>query len=146
MKKDILPGRMIRTINAILTRKMEAMLQGECGARVSDVNGYILGYLYDHQNKTVYQKDIEEELGLTKGTVSKVLDTMEKHSYIKRLSDSADGRYRKIVISDEGKELAASVKAKIDDFEIKTLQGLDEDDLICLNKCLSVIKKNLESC
>ena len=43
---------------------------------VTGTNGWIIGYLADHDDRVIYQKDLEKEFGITRSTSSKVVNRM----------------------------------------------------------------------
>ena len=51
---------------------------------VTIMNGWIIGYLYDHQDQDTYQRDIEAEFSIARSTVTGIIQVMEKKGFIKR--------------------------------------------------------------
>lgn len=55
---------------------------------ISGAQGNILNYiLVESQNRSVYQKDIEQEFGLRPSTATETLKSLEKNGLIKRETD-----------------------------------------------------------
>lgn len=65
-------------------------------------NGWIIGYVCEMKERgnDVYQRDLENNFGITRSTTSKVLGLMEKKGLVERVSVSHDARLKKIVPTD----------------------------------------------
>ena len=57
----------------------------------------IMEYVLNNQDTNIYQKDLENVLGLRRATVSGVLQTMEKNGLIARVITEEDARVKKII-------------------------------------------------
>ena len=64
----------------------------------------ILDFIRKNQNNKIYQRDIGQNLGLRRATLSEILKTMEKNNLISRISDNKDTRIKEIILSDTAKE------------------------------------------
>ena len=85
-------GKKINQISNRLRRRSRA-IQETIG--ISGAQGNILNYiLVESQNRSVYQKDIEEEFGLRPSTATEALKSLEKNELIRREPDPEDGRYK----------------------------------------------------
>ena len=114
-------GKKINQISNRLRRRSRA-IQETIG--ISGAQGNILNYiLVESQNRSVYQKDIEQEFGLRPSTATETLKSLEKNGLIKRETDPNDGRYKKIVFT----EKAEQIEARQEFLRIaeKMLQNLD---------------------
>ena len=75
-------GKKINQISNRLRRRSRA-IQETIG--ISGAQGNILNYiLVESQNRSVYQKDIEQEFGLRPSTATETLKSLEKNGLIKR--------------------------------------------------------------
>ena len=61
----------------------------------------IITYLIGTNGKTIYQKDIEEKLKISKAAVSDVLNSMEGRGIITKEADVCDARRKRIIISNK---------------------------------------------
>lgn len=74
-------GKKINQISNRLRRRSRA-IQETIG--ISGAQGNILNYiLVESQNRSVYQKDIEQEFGLRPSTATETLKSLEKNGLIK---------------------------------------------------------------
>ena len=119
-------GKVINKISNRLRRRSVA-LQEKLG--MSGAQGNILNYiLVESQNRSVYQKDIEQEFGLRPSTATETLKSLEKNGLIKRETDLNDGRYKKIVFTEKAEQIEAVLKSEIEESETILLQGVTKEE------------------
>ena len=116
---NILAKRIHRTIDK------EAAQYGLTG-----VQARILGFVYYKSDKRdIFQRDIEEELGIRRSSVTSVLQLMEKNGYIQRVSVSEDARLKKIILTEKGLEIQENVYNFILKIEKSLRDELSEDEM-----------------
>ena len=121
-------GKKINQISNRLRRRSRA-IQETIG--ISGAQGNILNYiLVESQNRSVYQKDIEQEFGLRPSTATETLKSLEKNGLIKRETDPNDGRYKKIVFTEKAEQIEAVLKSEIEESETILLQGVTKEERI----------------
>ena len=86
------------------------------------------GEYFKSQNRSVYQKDIEQEFGLRPSTATETLKSLEKNGLIKRETDPNDGRYKKIVFTEKAEQIEAVLKSEIEESETILLQGVTKEE------------------
>ena len=59
----------------------------------------ILGYLMQHEEVVVYQKDIEDSIAVSRAAVSTILDKMERAGLLVRENSSMDKRMKRISLT-----------------------------------------------
>ena len=64
MKEKYDIGKQMGFIHHMIRRNLEKEIPSDL-MKISMANGYILFYLYDNKDKDVYQKDFEENFGIT---------------------------------------------------------------------------------
>lgn len=100
--------------------------------------------MYDHQDKDIFQKDIEATFNIRRSTATGLLQCLEGNGFVKRVSVDYDARLKKIVLTTkahEFKELLESHIQKMEEILVKDLEPQEVDDLI---RIIGKIKKNLE--
>ena len=97
-------GLLILRTATMIRRKADSNVYMSKVHKITGSNGWILGYLADHENEEIYQKDIEEKFCVTRSTVSKVLKGMESKGLLRRESVSSDARLKRLVLTEEGRE------------------------------------------
>ena len=106
--------------------------------------GLVVGLLYVHQVKDIFQKDLDATLNIRRSTATGLLQCLEGNGFVKRVSVDYDARLKKIVLTTkahEFKELLESHIQKMEEILVKDLEPQEVDDLI---RIIGKIKKNLE--
>ena len=96
-------GFQLHYLSNLLKRRMEhSAVSLHMDDNVTRNNGWILNYLAHHSERDIYQKDIENDFGIRRSTVSKVIRLMEEKGLICREKTDSDtgrektpGRHRK---------------------------------------------------
>ena len=104
----------------------------------------ILDFIRKNQNNKIYQRDIGQNLGLRRATLSEILKTMEKNNLISRISDNKDTRIKEIILSDTAKEKFKQVKKLLENTEKTATQNIDEKELEIFFKVAKQIESNLK--
>lgn len=104
----------------------------------------ILDFIRKNQNNKIYQRDIGQNLGLKRATLSEILKTMEKNNLISRISDNKDTRIKEIILSDTAKEKFKQVKKLLENTEKTATQNIDEKELEIFFKVAKQIENNLK--
>ena len=63
--------------------------------------GLVLGYLYDHQEHDIFQKDIEAAFNVRRSSATGLLQCLEANGFIERVSVAYDARLKKIVLTEK---------------------------------------------
>lgn len=137
-------GLEIRNTSTVIKRELDQLTRGILFDGPSGMHGLILHYLFDHIKEDVFQKDLENYLGVRRSTVSEMLFLIEKKGYIVRENAFEDGRVKKIKITDLGITIHKKIHTKIDDFELKLAHSLSEEEVNTLFRILNQIRMNLK--
>ncbi len=104
----------------------------------------IITYLIENKDKTIYQKDIEEKLKISKAAVSDVLNSMEGRGIITKEADVYDARRKRIIISKKAIEIHDVMMKHLDSLNDSILDGISEDELNIFYKVIEKLKENME--
>ena len=104
----------------------------------------IITYLIENKDKTIYQKDIEEKLKISKAAVSDVLNSMEGRGIITKESDVCDARRKRIIISKKAIETHDVMMKRLDSLNDSILDGISEDELNIFYKVIEKLKENMK--
>src|SRR5690554_216467 len=111
----------------ILTNKLKRMLDKKYQEHnIRTGQARVLMYLYRTGDEVIYQKDIENYFQIRGGTVTGMIDTLEKNNFIMRIDSELDKRKKRIVLTHEGK--------RISKLSIETTQTLEKQIYGLLNK------------
>ena len=100
MEKNYEIGKQLAILNHFIRRNLEKDIHSEL-MKVSMANSYVLFYLHDHKDEDVFQKDFEENFGITRSTASKILSLMETKGLVARESVAGDARLKKITVTEK---------------------------------------------
>lgn len=112
---------------------------------VTGAHGWMLGYLADHADDDIYQRDLEKEFGLSRSTTSKMLALMEAKGLVQREKVLSDDRLKKITLTEKSKQLAAKLRAEHQATEAKLLHGFSQEETQLLADFLQRMFVNLQT-
>lgn len=110
---------------------------------LSGPQGFTTMYLFRHQDKEIFIKDIERELDISKSVTSNLIKRMEKNGFISIVLSAVDKRCKQIVLTEFGIEKAH----KMDEFfkakYSRLLKDISIEDMETVRNVFRKIKKNL---
>ena len=136
-------GKELHSIGNMIKRQVDNLGSIRYADQLTGTNGWIIAYLYHHQDQDIFQKDIEETFEVTRSTASKVITLMEKKGMIIRTSVPHDARLKKLTLTPLALETQASITKDIQQFEKQLINGLSDQEISTMLHCLEQIKKNL---
>ena len=101
---DALQRRMMTFVRAFGLHRPD---ETPCGAAVPVSEAHALAVLDEHG--PVPQNRLARELGLTKSTVSRLVDQLERRGWAQRQVGDGDGRQRLVALTTEGAEAAQTI-------------------------------------
>lgn len=137
-------GRRIHRLDNILFRGIQLAMAARGVDQVTAMNGWVLGYLHDNQDRPVYQKDVETEFSIGRSAVTKLVVRMEEKGFIKRFSNPADARLKRLVLTERGEEQFCLIASTIDWVNEKYLEDISEEEQEQLMRILRKIRGNAE--
>lgn len=140
--KDV--GFEVRTLDNMIYRQLLAYEARRGIDEVTVMHGWIIGYMYDNQEKDIFQKDIEATFSIARSTVTGILKLMEKKGYIHRESVERDARLKRLVLTDRGRELHEGTVQNIKMLEARVREGISPQELETFFRVIELIKANLE--
>lgn len=138
-------GHIIKELNISFQKRFL-----DCGSQagldeVTRMHGWIMGYLYHNQDREIYQKTIESEFNIQRSTVTAILQLMEKKGYIRREAVEGDARLKRIVLTDEGLDIAIRTRAMIDSMEKRLIDGIEEEKLQIFFEVAGKLRENMKN-
>lgn len=141
-------GVRLRLLNNAVRRYIDRYAEGKKALdSLSCSNGWIIGYVCDMNRcgKNVFQRDLENDFGITRSTASKVLGLMEKKGLIERVSVSHDARLKMIVPTEKSIKIGRIIKDDNEKLELQLKKGFSPQELKQLYGYLDRIQNNLEA-
>ena len=124
-------GPKIRKLSRYIKHNLHQIVSEAISNQVTHVQARVLFYLewMEEENKNVYQKNIEEFLAVSKSTASELISNLENNGYIIRVKEENDGRLRKILLLEKGRETNNIIGKTFQDFEKKLQSKLTQEEL-----------------
>lgn len=145
MKHKSTLGYEIKTLDNLFFRNLMSYEIAKAHMdEVTVMHSWILGFLYDNEERDIFQKDIETEFSIARSTVTCIVKLMEKKGYIKRESVEQDARLKKLVLTETGRKIHELHMNDIDVLEERCKRKIDEEDLKIFWKVAEQLKRNLE--
>ncbi len=114
---------------------------------LTPLEGKFIGYIGDHQDEPdgVISRDLIEEFGLRKPTVSETLASLIEKGYILFVKDREDGRMKSIVLTEKGHDYFEAASPIMEGFDCSFNDVLTEEEKKQFenisNKLLTAIKE-----
>jgi MarR family transcriptional regulator, organic hydroperoxide resistance regulator len=90
----------------------------------------------------ISQRDLAEELHLSRPTVTTMLQAVEKDGIIVRRPDELDQRLTRVYLTDEGRRLAGRLRSVVSGYVNATFGSLPEEDRRELARILGDLNEN----
>lgn len=136
-------GPRIKFLNHAFNRKIMEAARGHGVDELTIMHGRILGYLYFHPERDVFQKDIEETFNITRSSVAGIVKLMEQKGYILRQSVQGDARLKKLCLTDLGARACEQSMAAFQQVESLAIQGISPEQLQTFLAICDTIQENL---
>lgn len=141
-------GFRVRELYLAIKRAGPGAKDNACGAGCASVkttrlHGWIIGYLYENRGREVYQRDIEKQLGVSRPTVSAILQLMEKNGLITREKGHSDARLKRLRLTETAIEVHRRHESEIEKFERSIRKGITESELSAFFGVMEKLKENL---
>lgn len=144
MKREETIGFIVRSLDNMMMRNAVGDEKSEKKEMMPVMQGWIIGYLYDHKDEEIFQRDIETEFYIARSTVTCLVKQMEQKGYIARVSVERDCRLKRLCLLKKGEERHERFLHNIDKVEEEIREGISEDELRTFFKVATQIRDNLE--
>ena len=126
-------------------RRLAGEPQLMTGERMTSMQVMILGYLDEHRNDDVFQKDLEKIFRIRRSTATGILKVMERDGYLTRQPVPQDARLKKLMLTARGQSFCNEAKRRSDEIEAKMLCDMTPGEIEMLYSLLGRLRDNLES-
>ena len=116
----------------------------ESAEKLTCVQRWFVGYLYECGEREVFQSELEERFGIKRAAASSILCRMERGGVIVRESVPYDARRKRIRLSDKTKRQCEEIKRGLADIEARMREDIDGADMDTFFRVLDRIKQNLQ--
>ncbi len=132
----------ISKTNNILKRKCKNSEFSRKLDEATGKNAWIIGFIADHQDRDIFQRDIEDMFSIRRSTVSSMLKLMEKKGLVIRESVSCDARLKKLSLTPRAWEIHKQMVENLRYNEQKLCRGLTEEEKTIFFSVLEKIRSN----
>lgn len=141
MKRSI--GMECRCVSNLVRRKMGETEVIKESQELTGMHGFVLGYLYNHQDEEVYQKDLEKRFEIRRSTATQILSLMEKNGLVFRQPVPRDARLKRLVLTEKAIEMHKEVVKEIEAIDSLLIAGVTEKELQTFFAVIDKVKANL---
>lgn len=134
---DILIGKISTTINRAILRAFAAE-----GIEITTEQWTVLATLCVKDKVT--QQELCNLTSKDKPSMTRLIDKLEKHKLVVRLSDQLDRRINLIQLTDEGRRVQEKATLIVQNITTKTLSNVTSDELDTSRNVLRKIMANLK--
>lgn len=103
MKREEMIGFIVRSLDNMMMRNAVGDEKSEKKGMMPVMQGWIIGYLYDHKEEEIFQRDIEAEFYIARSTVTCLVKQMEQKGYIARVAVERDCRLKRLCLLEKEK-------------------------------------------
>ncbi len=143
-KKHYRIGFVIRCLDHVLRRNLEADVKADEIDEITLMHGWIIRYLYENRENDIFQKDIEKNFAIGRSSVTGIIQIMEKKGFIRRESVAHDARLKKVTLTEKGIKSHRRIEELITLQNEKMARGIEEEDLQVFLRVAEQIRANLE--
>ena len=113
--------------------------------KLTCVQRWFVGYLYECGEREVFQSELEERFGIKRAAASSILCRMERGGVIERVPVPYDARRKRIRLTEATKRRCEEIRKGIADLEARMRADIDEEDMNAFFRVLDRIKQNLSA-
>lgn len=136
-------GLEVHRLERLMTRQRGCSAAHQDADRQTGMHGYLIRYLYENQERDVFQRDIEKAFSISRSMVTVTLQLMEKNGLIRRESVAQDARLKRIVLTQKARDLHRQIEADIIAFESNLARGISEEEQEVFLRVAKKMQENL---
>ena len=136
-------GLEVHRLEKLMARQRGYSAAHQDADRQTGMHGYLLRYLYENQERDVFQRYIEKAFSISRSSVTVTLQLMEKNGLIRRESVAQDARLKRIVLTQKARDLHRQIEADILAFESNLARGISEEEQEVFLRVAKKMQENL---
>ena len=136
-------GLEVHRLEKLMARQRGYSAAHQDADRQTGMHGYLLRYLYENQERDVFQRDIKKAFSISRSSVTVTLQLMEKNGLIRRESVAQDARLKRIVLTQKARDLHRQIEADILAFESNLARGISEEEQEVFLRVAKKMQENL---
>lgn len=136
-------GYKIRLIHNQIQKRIEERKRRN-GDELTGMQRWILGFLMEHENEEIYQREIEAEFSVSRATASNMLQVMERRELILRIPASHDARLKRLALTDRARKMVTQARQDVREMEALLKKGFSQEEERQFLEYLGRVIGNLE--
>lgn len=134
-------GKEIIILSTRIKRRMRVASES---LGLTDTQSRVLQYIWEQSRKReVFQKDIEDEFGIRRSSVTQIIQVMERDELIVRETVQRDARLKKLVLTERANQIQKTMWGKIWKMGTELEENISSEEKKILLDLLHKISKNL---
>ena len=110
---------------------------------ITSIQALILHYMIvESEKRDIFPKDLEEFLEIKGSSVTSLISNLERNGYLRRESLASDGRYKKLVLTEQTLAIHYYITERISEYMHSIFVGISEDDLKIFAKVIMQMTEN----
>ena len=143
-EEQIHVGHQIHKMDRTISKLLEMRVKDEGLDEATLMHGWILRYLYEHQEQDIYQKDIEKYFGICRSGVTSIIQALEKKGQVYRASVETDARLKKVMLTEKGKSSHEKLGEIFQKMDADLEDGISEEEIQAFMKVINKVYCNIE--
>ena len=135
-------GYEIHILDNIIGRRISALCERD---GLTQMQSWVIGYLYDHSDKNIFQKDLEARFHIARSTATGIIQLMEKRGFLTRESVPSDARLKRLVLTEKGISFQLSIIRNLNQIEQLLKGQISQKDLDFFFEIIHQMKQNLQN-
>lgn len=135
-------GYEIHILDNIIGRRISALCERD---GLTQMQSWVIGYLYDHSDKNIFQKDLEARFHIARSTATGIIQLMEKRGFLTRESVPSDARLKRLVLTEKGISFQLSIIRNLNQIEQLLKGQISQQDLDFFFEIIHQMKQNLQN-
>ena len=134
----------LRRLTNHVRRKLMTFDGDTNNKRQASSHYYIINYIASKEDEPVFQRDIDKRFSLRRPTTTEILKLMEKNGLVTKKPVPSDKRLKKVVLTEEAKEIGARFEGFLQTMEAEMTEGISEEDMETFFKVIETMRENFE--
>ena len=143
-EEQIHVNHQIHKMDRTISKLLEMRVKDEGLDEATLMHGWILRYLYEHQEQDIYQKDIEKYFGICRSGVTNIIQALEKKGQVYRASVETDARLKKVMLTEKGKSSLEKLGEIFQKMDADLEDGISEEEIQAFMNVINKVYCNIE--
>ncbi|MGO4529458.1 MarR family winged helix-turn-helix transcriptional regulator [Paenibacillus sp. 2TAF8] len=140
MRKNTPYSDLFQTIGIKIKRKADDQVN-ELGLNAQQ--GRVIGYIYEHQEKGLIQKNLADVFNRRDATITSMLKGLEKNGYIVRKIPANNERQKNLYVLPKGEQVIQDIEQMFATVENEIVKSLTDEEQATLMRLLTKVNQNL---